>query len=70
MKLLRPMDLVFLRCPACDAPSFSVDELLNPVYVDAVVGIAAALTRDNQEFAQRCETCRQQAWRDDLATMH
>jgi len=70
MKLLRPMDLVYLRCPDCGAPAFTVDELLNPVYVDRWVEIAAAVMRDNQEFQQRCEACRQQAFRHDLATMH
>lgn len=70
MKLLRPMDLVYLRCPDCGAPAFTVDELLNPVCVDGWVEIAAAVMRDNQEFQHACPACREQSFRVVLATMH
>jgi DNA-directed RNA polymerase subunit RPC12/RpoP len=70
MKLLRPMDLVYLRCPGCGAPSFTVDELLNPVYVDRVVEVAAALTRDGRAFEQRCAACRQKILQGVPVTAH
>lgn len=70
MKPLRPMDLVFLRCPGCGAPAFTVDELANPVYVDAVVEAAAVFTRDNREFQRRCDACTQEAWQGVPVTVH
>ena len=70
MKALRPMDLIYLRCPGCGAPAFTVDELSNPVYVDAVVEAAAVFTRDNREFQRRCEACNQQAWQGVPVTVH
>lgn len=70
MKALRPMDLVYLRCPGCGAPSFTVDELLNPFYVDAVVWAAAVFTRDNREFQRRCDACNTKAWQGTPVTVH
>ena len=70
MKPLRPMDLVYLRCPICGAPSFTVDELANPVYVDAVVQATAVFTRDNREYQRRCAPCNQLAWQGVPVTVH
>lgn len=70
MKALRPMDLVYLRCPGCGAPSFTVDELANPVYVDAVVWAASVFTRDNREFNRHCAACKSKEWQGTPFTVH
>lgn len=70
MKPLRPMDLVYLRCPHCGAPSFTVDELANPVYVDGVVWAASVWAKDNRAFQHRCAPCNTKAWQGVPVTVH
>ena len=70
MKPLRPMDLVYLRCPGCGAPSFTVDELANPDYVDGIVWCSSVRAKDNQEYRRHCSACNAKAWQGTPVTVH